>query len=70
MLNINLREYLGLLTSENCIWKTKLFYITKQIIAYICLVHFLINVKIKMNCKTESNFLLCSLHGGPRVENH
>ncbi len=30
----------------------------KNIIAYICLVHFLINVKPKMNCKTESYFLI------------
>ncbi len=41
--------------SENNIRKTKLFYITKTL-AYICLVHFLINVKT--NCKTESYFLI------------
>ncbi len=41
---------------ENNIWKTKLFYI--KTLAYICLVHFLINVKNKTNCKTESNFLI------------
>ncbi len=29
----------------------------KNIIAYICLVHFLINVK-QMNCKTESYFVI------------
>ncbi len=42
--------------SENNIWKTK--FVCKNIIAYICLVNFLINVKSKMNCKTESHFLI------------
>ncbi len=32
--------------------------LNKNIISYICLVHFLINVKTKMNCKTESYFLI------------
>ncbi len=32
--------------------------ILHNIIAYICLVFFLINVKTKMNCKTESYFLI------------
>ncbi len=63
--------------------KNKIILHNKNIIAYICLVHFLINVKTKMNCKTESYFLImfCMvgriwirdwLHAarGPRVENH
>ncbi len=28
----------------------------KNIVAYICLVNFVINVKTKINCKTESYF--------------
>ncbi len=32
--------------------------ILHNIIAYICLVIFLINVKTKMNCKTESYCLI------------
>ncbi len=39
----------------------------KNIIAYICLVHFLINVKTKMNCKTEKLFLIYVQHGGPHT---
>ncbi len=53
----------------------------QNVIAYICLVHFLIHVKTKINCKTESYFLIMfSMVGcvwireraacGPRVENH
>ncbi len=38
--------------------KNKIILHNKNIIAYICLVHFFINVKTKMNCKTESNFLI------------
>ncbi len=47
---------MGLLMSENNIWKTKLFYITKTLV-YI-LVNVLMNVKTKMNCETESYFLI------------
>ncbi len=39
----------------------------KNIVAYICLVHFLINVKTKMNCKTESYFVHVQ-HGGPNLD--
>ncbi len=42
--------------SENM--KNKIVLHNKNIIAYICLVHFQINVKTKMNCKTESYFLI------------
>ncbi len=37
--------------------KNKIILHNKNIIAYISLVHFLINVKPKMNGKTESYFL-------------
>ncbi len=42
--------------SENM--KNKIVLHNKNIKAYICLVHFKINVKTKMNCKTESYFLI------------
>ncbi len=55
----------------------------KNIIAYICLVNFYMNVKTKINCKTESYvFIMFSMVGriwmregphatrGPGVENH
>ncbi len=43
--------------SENNIWKTELFYITKTL-AYICLVHFSMNVKTKTIYKTKKVFFL------------
>ncbi len=38
--------------------KNKIISYNKNIIAYICLVHFLINLKTKINYKTESYFLI------------
>ncbi len=37
---------------------TNIILHNKYIIAYICLVHFLINIKTKINCKTESYFCI------------
>ncbi len=67
--------------SENM--KNKMVLHCRNFITYICLVHFQTNVKTKMNCKTESYFLIMfSMVGriwipdgphtalGPRVENH
>ncbi len=45
MRNINYLSAYSLLMPKNNIWKTKFFDITKNI-AFICLVYFLINVKI------------------------
>ncbi len=54
--------------------KNKIILQNKNIIAYICLVHFLINMKIKINCKTKL-FLNCVQHidcniqhGGPHLD--
>ncbi len=38
--------------------KNEIILHNKNIVAYICLVRFLINVKTKTNCKTESYFLI------------
>ncbi len=40
------------------IYEKLISLLNKNIISYICLVHFWINVKTKMNCKTESYFLI------------
>ncbi len=62
------------------IYEKQISLLNKNIISYICLVHFWINVKTKMNCKTESYFLIMLImfnyggriwiRDGPRVENH
>ncbi len=49
--------YIGLLMSENNIWKTKLFYKTKTL-AYICLVHLVLKLFVKL----KVNLYLCSTH--------
>ncbi len=57
--------------SENNISKTTLFYIKE--LAYILFSNFLINVKTKINCKTESYFLIMLIinagghAGGPHL---
>ncbi len=58
--------------------KNNIILHNKNIIAYICLIFFFINVKTQMNCKTESIFFYYAQHGGhlaswraecgPRVE--
>ncbi len=51
--------------------KNKIILHNKKIIAYICLVHFLINVKNKKwNCKTESYFLIMSSMVGRGLRTH
>ncbi len=47
--------------------KNKMILHNKNIIAYICLVNVLINVKTKMNCKTEKLFFIYVQHGGPHL---
>ncbi len=40
------------------IYEKQMSLLNKNIISYICLVNFLINVKTEMNCKTESYFFI------------